>query len=1248
MSAGSTSSPWAGRARPPSPRTLHERLGLPEQHSGPTASHTLLDRVAGIRGGAEASSLSAKAARHITWPAITEQDAAVVGQDQPAFAAQVTSLDARIAQDPQAWPMRGQEATSQHNSGRTSAVCSSSDANTSDRDNSRHITSSRSSDTARPGEAHIEDRGRIRVSEEGEVYRSPPHRLARQDSLSENSSIANTAHTGSRTRNFTTISSSMSSALPIDLTKEPDSTAPEKPAFSPLPPFARTSSGPSTSNGPYRGVPPQGFRRPSGYGRQASRPPQIASTSGTRYESSDAYDTYRPPPSRRTSYLHQPTHGYSAYQGSRGRALARYHDRARNATTNGTDNHRTSPHHDVQEPAWRSRRSSPILASPAPSQMPGEELDLHASKPRAQFSNKTWDNPSRTRRSVSPLRPSAQSIGKRESEAKNKDHQGKRLASASILASIHRSSVPSLPETSNIAASAKPGPPAAQPSATSSPRTQIASSTSLAGSADPAVGSHTVVQSEPRAIARTSEKEKIKPSHIGSSVVKREPASPDMNLAKRFPTPAPAAQPLFNPPAYSPEERKPEIRHGFTPPARPQLLPVTIAVAPNGQPQRSPASSAGEPVTGSVRTGSMHAMVEGSRPEPPKSRTAESNTVALSRSTKVLPSTALATSFAHLSRGVSERADDIGRVLEPSSGLQAVKPVKPEVLADLEDMDMDDSEADMEIDELASDTSAQATDGLSTVAVRNALPREHVFSKGIAKAPSAGRSPTATPSLKGKERALDSGAGPIVSSKGARPTASSIQVIDLADSDDAEAEVPPPRSLASVAVARAKRPVEVTQAPDKSVTSTSTPTIQSSSAIGSKSREERTRVFPLPPKVLSTIQSKGGRPKSALRRFLDDKYEELEVDLGTPLKRIDEIPKDGAIRLVYVEVDLTPNEIAIPLPQECLRSNGGSSGEREQRRLAFTTQQIVQLAKQGKEAETTRLTSAHVIVSLKPYPGAAPSIPRVSSRSVAGGQTDPVAGQTPPFATSTSTQPSVSTALPSKANPSLLEEQRQAEKKRKRKEGLADDTASISSVDSTISTSRKKEKLLKAKQARIPSDLQAPTTALAGPSGLLPAPQQKVVHSSLPPSRSQKVADVPASVETRLTLREPQITSAMHRMHGSLSNKLKGSLEKPRMFFRAAIFNQCYLAVSMRGHLHYWSKGLDTASLISEDSHVHASLSVQAALWSDQHRLAVIAHTSSSAAVTANLQIVNIYNSKVRLSRICEVLPRADTHLFLG
>lgn len=1230
-------SSWTGRAQPPSPRTLHERVGLPDQPHGKTASNTLLDRVQGVRNSSERTSGYAKTGRHTIWPAPSDEGAASSRPDQTVSAADVTSLEARIAQDPHRWPARGQEAPyrpSPNEPKRPSIPRNrSSDMNTSDhREMSRHTTSGKSAEAEQRNSAHIEDRGRIRVSEDGEVYRSPPQRPVRRDFLDARSVSANTSQAGPSTH-VSSRSSASSSTRPIDLTRESDFRNTEKPSFSPLPPFARAGSGPtSESNGPYQGVPPQGFRKPSRFGREASRPPQIASTSNTRFDGSSGRDPYRPAPPRRTSLHYESARDYSEHHGTREAVPSRYDDRSRYVRHGYSRYGNVSGY--AQPSTWDSHRSPPILASPAPSQLPGEEIALRDVPTTSQHNHNITDKDHRSRRSASPSRQrdTADAAQSRNSEGISRVRQDQGRATDSTRTPASRPTSYVSQEFSRPTTQSRPAHSATQFSTSFQPVSQASSSAPHVAEANSRAESCPKVSSKAHEHNRSSTKETGKQPDNAIPKVKKEPVSP----APKQPN---VTQPLFNPPIYSPEERKPQLRQGFTPPPRPQSLPTSTAAAPVERTQPSSATRTHEHANLQVKV-----KVEPESTVFPRDRVAPSDSSTVARSSAAVPTTASPNSLGITSSRPAAIADTDGSDSNASSALRAVKPpVKHEIS---EDMDMDNWEADMEVDELSSGSSAEPIAGPSTTSACSNANSHKDRPDGTVSTPFTRPSSTASVSAKGKERALDVKEHDSARLGIARPLSSMQHVIDLATDDEAELVAPKAHTSASIAAPQAVTPRSIPPRLDALPTSGYLSTLQPPSiASCSTPREERTRVFSLPPKVVESLEAGGNRQRSALRRFLDEKYEELEVELRMPLQRIDEILRNSTIRLIYVEVDLAPNEIAIPLPQDCLRSNAGSSEERESRRSAFTTQQIVQLAKQGREAETTRLSAAHLIVSLEASKSATSATAETPRAQAAINETSSVTEQSSSAKNSgVPALTSASSALPPTAKPSPLEVQKQKDKKRKRQEGVADDTASISSLDSTTSASRRKDKVSVAKQARSSSDAKAPTLPSGAPQGastLLPGktvlPPLQTVQTRV--SLAPKLAGASASGETRLTIRKHRLTSSMHLMHGSLSNRLKDSREKPRTFFEAGIYSKStYIAVSMRGHLHYWAKNMDKASLISEDKHAHVSLTVQAALWSDQHRLAVLAYTSNSAAATANMQIVNMYGSRVRSPSVTDSL----------
>lgn len=542
--------------------------------------------------------------------------------------------------------------------------------------------------------------------------------------------------------------------------------------------------------------------------------------------------------------------------------------------------------------------------------------------------------------------------------------------------------------------------------------------------------------------------------------------------------------------------------------------------------------------------------------------------------------------------------------------------------------DMDD--ADMEIDELDSsppppvagpskERVLQPTNQQKLPSVIQSLPPEPVM-RQAGNLPSL---PLPAPTSKGKERALEL---PVAaSSTKSRPPKEtrSHDVISL-DSDEDDA----PESVIRETAARPTLPrnpsIKGQQLANINAELASRVSLQSPSLPPQRPPgEERTRVFRLPPKVASALQNVNKRTPTALRNFLDEKYEEVELELRSPLRRIDEIPKDDSIRLVYIELELPPHELAIPLPRDCLRSQTPSTEEREEKRRAFAVQQIVQFAKEGREAETTRSTPAYLIVVFKPDIRPSSS----TTNSSLAKQPSTVRNTVPP------PMPASSAVLvPDIELANSVEKTKKKDKKRKRLEvdGLTDDTASVTSVDSVARQSNRKEKPSSSKQARKSLEsTAAPKVAASIPSG----PSREAANSPLRTTITQPTPPAalagPSLSVPHIFSGRPRLITTPHSMYGSLSHSSKDSREKPRVFFRSEKFAHGYVTASMRGHLHYWNKGMPASILSSEDKHTHASLSVQTAIWSDEHKLAVLGYVSTSAAAVANMQLVKFNSSKV-------------------
>lgn len=1188
----------ADRQLPPSPRTLHERMGL-----GGSAPNTLMDRVQGVKIKQENTRTAPgpKTARHIVFPAEKDgnSDSPIVGQDHRiSAAATATPLEARIAQEgDNEWPVRGQESTWRPIAAeqlKPSAGSTSKSGDRSlDRETSRHLPSSRSIvDTSKEDvskTSRTEQQGPIRVSEDGEVWRSPPQRPVRQTSDIPSTMVSRTEFRPP------TIPSSSSSFQPISLLEARQQ---DRSGYSPLPPFARVSSANAVPKtiGRYQGVPPQGFRKPAQYSREASRPPQIASTSGTNRDSVSMRDSYRPPQARRTSQPHLSGQNYQERYHGKEQGPPRNQDRTRSMSHNGHAAESATNTNDTR-PTWEDYRSPPILASPGPaSKQPaerhllGEEIPITQARSSTKSSNASWARP------LSPRRSTA-----------NEPETLLPTAPKAMVADGFGAAQTATSKESQIMVKVSSNP------------------------LDTSTASRISLPSGPASNARwelaTADRCQQMPTTF-KGVVKSEPRSPPtLGPSRLSPPPAPVPQPLFNPPMQSPEERKPVLRRGFTPPPRPrfQVLtsntshPRTVPLAQNSSTAtlRPGLQPSARDVAQAYATRMNHNVEQGMSALP----------VVSGATTHLPPSTSTGPSRAQ-EQPTARKTTERPIILPPT--------VKREVFVGM-------GEADMEIDELASSSperlanppeqppSMPAQSNVTSLPQAKASPdalgsRTEPFAEGV--------STTGLLSAKGKGRALDTVSSVTTGPVGSKAKSASTNVIHL--DDDSEDEVELVSRHPKVSDSRNAPALAAASLEPKSTSANPMPSIPSPSIPAQRpAGEERTRVFPLPPKVLASLQAGGSRPKATLRNFLDERYEQLELELQAPLRRVDEIPRNDTMRLVYVELELLPNEIAIQLPQDCLRSKSSSSEEREARRSAFSIQQVVRFAKEGKEAETTRFTPAYLIVVFK---SAQPILPSVGGQALAMSSASTNTPRQPtekslPLAAHSALPPGTPTAPNGTADLTTVKIKKKKDKKRKRlnADGFTDDAASSTSVDSTLDGSRTKDKAPVLKQARKSSDV-LPNALSSSSSSSLPSFKPSK-HTPLLQDRPVRVP--PATVLTnsqihpRLSLGKPRPVSVPHSMHGSLSHKLKDSREKPRTFFRSGVFKNGYVAVSMRGHLHYWKAGMDSGEVVSEDRHTHTALSVQAALWSDEHRLAVLAYISGSAAATASVQLVNLYGSKV-------------------
>lgn len=1209
----------AARLRQVSPRTLHERLGLDQPHAstGSTtpSDSTLLHRVQGAAPLKQSRGDVPSAAMGTTGPLVVfskkvNEVVTSVGQGRPLSANSAPStLEAWTAHDKLSqWPAGGQKS----NWKAAEASISASTVQTStgvsqskrlDRNANGHPEPPEPGRYQAANGSQVEVQGPIRVSEDGEVWRSPPPRPTASGRTSSFGAAVSTA------------------SKPIDLTiPAMPATQITRPDFSPLPPFARSESGGTTSesSGLFKGVPPRGFRRLPQVGRAASRPPQIGESSYTRPPS---FENRPPMPRSRASQPHpadRPPYRDRDYDESDYRPT--YNDEgARYLRDSYRPDYRSDTH--LREPALSRRSPSPERSrGDTP---PARIESFPTTSNRGQDTRSSWDHRSSpTLASPAGKDSSGPLIGEEIPTRPHQSHGNK--------SSVRPSSLSRLMETarSDAASTTAPVPTSDRnkqiPTGPAALQDRPAKQERLSS---PSNSSSTETDAFRRPGVRPAA-EYPATSSVAPPAVKREPRSPSHPTSVALP-PATGnnGRPLFNSLTHSPEERKPVIRKGFTPPLRPTF--VTPAQAPSTHIQHLQPNEQSRPTTSKstleIRTARDVAQAHVDQVNNMQKACQAGGFNDHSGSTSL----ASAASAGHnASKPANEVPPTSPAALRRSetAGFPAVMKREPDDIL---------GEADMEIDELeASSSPAPPVAGPSrermvVESAQRVSPDVHASLQSstsmrtspLPAVPSE-VAPARAASSKGKERAIDA---PFTSNSMSKEVkkARSSDVISIG-SDDDEPELVVPQTSARPAAPWATSGTvnngipRAINAEVASRVSLQSPSIPPQRPPG----EERTRVFPLPAKIVTALQLANKRRPAALRNYLDEKYEELELELQSPLRRIDDIPKDDTIRLVYVELELASNEVAVLLPRDCLKSQTSSSEDREERQRSFAVQQVVQFAKEGREPETTRFTPAYIIVVFKK-----------DQQPPAGANTDrqPVASVTAPR--SAVPRPVSAGTVGERASEAKVDPiiKTKKDKKRKRVEvgNNIDDAASVTSIDSATSKSKKKDK-----QARKSLDtVTAPASSVQAPSEVTskgtdaPRPKPKPVAQPAKSIPEQGVGA--ASTAPRMVLGKPRVDSILHTMHGSLSHGLKDSREKPRVFFPSQAFNNGYIAVSMRGHLHYWHKSMATAVLSSEDKQTHASLGMQTALWSDEQKLAVLGYVSTSAAAVAGMQLVKFNTAEV-------------------
>lgn len=1104
-----------------------------------------------------------------------------------------------------------------------------------------------------------EDRGRIRVSEEGDVWRSPPQsvhsstvppRSANSPQLLQQPSHPSREAIAGKGKDSMIASNNMSSRSsigPVHARSERDrpiakplptvSSSNADSGYSPLPPFARAGTGAEevSSDRIPRSIPPP----PSGnarqyhrfqnqrdsYGRGPSVPPYVTASSNTSVPDEPLVlrDSYRPPPRAGPSSR--------TWANDRERSISA--SSAWYPTPPGPSRPNSTHHHRPNYPnqVWRAPTSRDQFNGPAASEGPA------AASPRRgeSYSAAHTQRPASSQRHEGQNKPEVPSSSRGQPAS-----SGSSGSDRSRSVSSRNDSYPSRPVSA--------------PNAVRNEPSSIQNRAPASRQSEQTLPPNVPRQSEPP--SRTEQPSVSRPSLQGYSsiesrnVVKREPATPPKSLSdlatqstRDFNAQRPPV-PLFAPPTLSPEERK-SFSFTQTRAVSPSPQTSTQANVPGDRelrqqgktdqvPTSSNPSGPTRPATATVSKAQQPTLQ--SRPQlQPRSQT-------MKREVSSPPPPSLP--FRQTPSANVANANVVNTSADRPSHSQFQEKMRIPKIAPAHVTTRENGQtvharydSDMDFDELGQDDTDSEPSHVAPPTVARDAPNsktteatasntKHLDGKGKGRARSPPPASTAATATAVRSNGLPNSGVDEAPRSGASSTIISLISDDDEDPADVQKQKLQSRSEAKAHSTQTSSEVQGpgnapidTRAPHHAQSGvlagemTATP-LHSPALAQRPDGEELSWTFNLPDHLCGRGSNDADIERHEYRKFVEECYQELELRYQGPLQRCEEILRSDRVRLIYTQLNLFPHELAIPLPMDCLRSSEGSVDDREKNRRSFETKEIVRLAREGREPETTRLTAAYLIIVFKADGRSAKTganLTKSSDLSVPSIS----AGQ-------------VSQSL-SRSLTDLPKEVQEKKRKRELVKDIADDSVSVASTNSNTSLSKDKKRAERkaAKQAKL-AEIPSTTTGTAQP----PKPTiTKAAAPSAPTPSSAKPKDKDSLLRQ---FGKPRLQSVSHTMHGSLSNKVKDTREKPRVFFHSPAMKG-YAAVSMRGHVHVWRSTRETTSLVLEDKAGDAALTVQAALWSEDQQLGILGYVSGTAGSVAPLQIFNLQSTKVCRACCC-------------